>query len=205
MPKAKTGRPPGRPKKPEKLRSPFQKMRKRYHVQTVPLVAKALIDTGGNLSHIARLFGISRQAVDKFIRDNSAELGPVLLEAREVFIDEGVVGLRDAVWAGEPWAIKLLLTTLGKSRGFAIGHTIGDPNGNPLPMGQTVIILPDNGRNPNLSAERLTDKEVSDLPAAEPMPAVRIDLPQQLTEDANPTDNGIRCHSGRSDYPAARG
>lgn len=79
-------------------------------------VVEKLRTTEGNISLAARLLGVSRYALYKFIEKH--ELGQMLKDSRESIVDHAESGLRRAVLNGAPWAIALTLRTLGRSRGY---------------------------------------------------------------------------------------
>jgi hypothetical protein len=128
--------------------NPFSKLRRRrYHIQTVELTGRLIRETWGNLSAVARILGITRCAVEFFIKDHP-ELLPIIKEAREITVDCSEWQLRDAIFDREPWAIKLVLETIGKHRGYVRGVQLGGPQQtdgslSPIPV---TIILPQNGR-----------------------------------------------------------
>src|SRR5262245_6004444 len=80
-------------------------------------VAEAIERYFGNLASVARAFGVSRMAVWSFV-ERRPELQEILRDARETLLDNAESALDRAIVRGEPWAIKLILKTLGKSRGY---------------------------------------------------------------------------------------
>lgn len=71
----------------------------------------------GNISAIARALGASRQTVYRRIAQ-SPQLQAAIESAREARIDDAESQLDAAVDRGEPWAVSLLLRTLGRDRGY---------------------------------------------------------------------------------------
>jgi hypothetical protein len=69
------------------------------------------------MAAIGRAFGVSRQAVSKFISTHP-ELQARYEDNVEGILDNAESALHRAVLAGEPWAIKYVLSTRGKNRGY---------------------------------------------------------------------------------------
>lgn len=104
-----------------------------------------LLKTFGNYSHVARIFKVTRQSVYEYVKEHSAELGPIVKQARESEIDCAQEGLAYHLKKKEPWSIKLVLETLGKRRGYIKQLELAgaDPATGALPI---QITLPSNGR-----------------------------------------------------------
>jgi hypothetical protein len=103
---------------------------------------KSIERHGGIMSHIAREFGLTIRGVQKRVAKDP-DLQDAVTQAREQLIDEAEAGLRLAVKERRPWALKLVLTTLGRHRGYTQRvevETNGDRSNN------VTIVLPDNGR-----------------------------------------------------------
>jgi hypothetical protein len=73
---------------------------------------------GGNLSAIARKFGMTRQAISKRVA-SSEVLKAALIESTDELLDCAEEGLRLAVAQQDPWAIKFILSTRGANRGYS--------------------------------------------------------------------------------------
>src|SRR5262245_9745252 len=71
----------------------------------------------GNRAAIARAFGVSRQAVSKFI-SHHPELQQKLVDEVESLCDHAESQLELLVLGGDFKAIKYVLSTLGKNRGY---------------------------------------------------------------------------------------
>lgn len=97
----------------------------------VEAVAAELRASFGNQSAVARKFGVSRQAVAKFIETRPA-LQVVLDEAQQSILDNAESALYRAILQGEPWAVKWLLATKGKSRGYVERQEVTGQGGEPL-------------------------------------------------------------------------
>lgn len=81
------------------------------------LVAAALVDLRGNISAVARKFGVDRHTVRTMI-DRKPTLKRILSDAREGMLDDAESALYSSVVAREGWAVCFLLKTQGKSRGY---------------------------------------------------------------------------------------
>jgi len=79
-------------------------------------VVEKLRTAEGNITLAARLLGVSRFALYKFIEKH--ELGQLLEDSRAAIVDHAESGLRRAVLNGEPWAVSLTLRTIGRARGY---------------------------------------------------------------------------------------
>lgn len=76
------------------------------------------------------------------------ELTATLHESRESLVDEAQTKLGEAVREGSAWAVKFVLETWGKSRGFTKQLEVAEQSTTKL---QVVIYLPDNGRRRAIS------------------------------------------------------
>ncbi len=73
--------------------------------------------TGGNYSAIARKYEMTRQGIAKRVEANQTLIASVEA-AREELLDIAESGLREAVAKKKSWAIRFVLCTLGKDRGY---------------------------------------------------------------------------------------
>lgn len=71
----------------------------------------------GNISAIARSFGVRRQSVSEYI-ERRPELKQALADAREGMLDEAENALLDAIRSKEGWAVCFALKTIGRNRGY---------------------------------------------------------------------------------------
>ena len=100
---------------------------------TAETVETELRKAHGNLAKVGRHFGVTRQAVWKFIQTR-----PKLIEAandvRESFKDTAEDSLRAAVKKGEGWAVCFFLKTQAKDRGYVEKQEVemSGPGGGPL-------------------------------------------------------------------------
>jgi len=108
-------------------------------------VFAAIKGSGGIMSKIARALDADWWTADKHIKENEVYHAALKLEM-EIILDGCELNLFDeAVNKKESWAIRFLLATKGKHRGYIQGTDItskGDKVGQ-----STVIILPSNGRD----------------------------------------------------------
>jgi len=96
----------------------------------------------GNLSEIARAYGLTYNAVHKRVRADPV-LSAAMQESREALVDQAQAKLGEAVRSGSAWAVKFVLETWGKSRGFTKQlEVVEQATAKP----QVVLYLPDNGR-----------------------------------------------------------
>ncbi|HJZ57162.1 MAG TPA: hypothetical protein VKE74_19485 [Gemmataceae bacterium] len=109
---------------------------------SVPGLLDAIPRFRGNLAAVARSFGVTRTAVWKFVQ-RYPELQEVAHDARETRLDNAESSLDRAILAGEPWAIQMVLKTLGKDRGY-VERTEQHHSGS---VAEVHLHFPDNGRD----------------------------------------------------------
>lgn len=80
-------------------------------------VMEALEATKGSAYIAAKRLGVSHTLVYDYIKEYP-EVRAIQALYQGTLIDVGVLKLTEAVYRGEPWAIKYALSTLGKDRGF---------------------------------------------------------------------------------------
>jgi len=102
----------------------------------------ALRECGGYLTGVAKMLGTTYEAIRLHIRNN-ADLHMAQLDYREELLDTAEKGLRKAVFAEKPWAIKFVLARLGKGRGYGQTIEIDIPADS---VSRVVVYLPDDGR-----------------------------------------------------------
>ena len=78
---------------------------------------EALQQSNGNISHAARVMGISRNAIHRHV-NASAELQQILVDARQTMLDEAENALLAAVREKQGWAVCFTLKTIGQERGY---------------------------------------------------------------------------------------
>ena len=105
---------------------------------------QTIIECHGVVNVVARKLGVTHQAISKRI-STDADLQAARKEAEDVLLDAGESALARAVIDGQPWAVKFLLATKGKHRGWSRGLHI---DANTQSQGVVHILeLPDNGRD----------------------------------------------------------
>ena len=85
---------------------------------TIDEVKAALIANRGLLNPAARHLGVTRAALTSRI-SGYPELQILLQECRDGVVDDAEEKLFMALDAGEKWAIQLILSSLGKDRGYS--------------------------------------------------------------------------------------
>jgi transposase-like protein len=84
---------------------------------TTDEIIKALRETNGLVSLAARKLGCSSNTI--YSRAKKVQsVQQAILDAREGLIDIAELKLREAVLGGEPYAVSLVLKTIGKNRGY---------------------------------------------------------------------------------------
>ncbi len=117
--------------------------------------------TSANLSEIAAKYDMTYGGLWKRINANETLLAEVN-EARERLLDVAQSRLADAVRAGEPWALKFLLSTWGRGRGFSKTVVVESES----PKGVLHFYFPDDGRdkpdpsNPPECIEQIAGDEI---------------------------------------------
>lgn len=105
-------------------------------------ILEEIRSTGGNLSVVAKKYGMSRQGIAKRV-EASQVLKAAIKSAGEELLDLAEDGLRIAVQERCPWAIRFALSTLGRDRGYAKTVNI-EANDKP---GVMHLYFPDDGRD----------------------------------------------------------
>ena len=98
---------------------------------TVKSVADKLREYQGNQSAVALAFGVHRSQVTRFM-DAHPELREVKAEAEEAILDHAESALYRAVLQGELSAVKWLLATKGKGRGYVERQEVTGSDGGPV-------------------------------------------------------------------------
>lgn len=106
---------------------------------TIDQVRDALYKTNGLIRPAAALLGISTQALHERIRRNH-ELQVVLKKAREQIVDKAEESLWRCLENNEPWAVALVLKTLGKNRGYVERQELTGADGGKL-MGDHIDVI----------------------------------------------------------------
>ena len=84
---------------------------------TVAQVEGAIRKASGILLPAAQILGCDRSTIYTYIKKYPT-LQAVLVECREGMVDRAEFKLMEAIDQREPWAVSLMLKTLGKNRGY---------------------------------------------------------------------------------------
>lgn len=94
---------------------------------TVSAIETAIKEKRGNISAVARSFGVSRNAIDNRI-NKSPVLKEALKQARDTMLDNAETALYDDALNGNTTALIFFLKTQGKARGYVerqeLQHTV---------------------------------------------------------------------------------
>jgi hypothetical protein len=94
-------------------------------------IIQALRETNGLVSLAAKRVPCSITTIN-VRRKRVQAVEQVIQECRGELVDLGELALRKAVLSGEPWAVSLVLKTLGKDRGYVERQEITGRDGNEL-------------------------------------------------------------------------
>ena len=94
-------------------------------------IIQALRETNGLVSLAAKRVPCSITTIN-VRRKRVQAVEQVIQECRGELVDLGELALRKAVLAGEPWAVGLVLKTLGKDRGYVERQETSGPDGGPI-------------------------------------------------------------------------
>jgi len=108
-------------------------------------IIECLRETNGLVSLAAKRVPCSITTINTRRKQVKA-VEQVIQECRAELVDYGELSLRRAIMAGEPWAVSLVLKTLGKNRGYVERNELTGKDDSDLFDGVT-IYLPDNGRD----------------------------------------------------------
>jgi hypothetical protein len=140
--------PPEAPHEPEPvLTYDFEHCRTRLD-HTGPYVVEDVIaairETGGNFTHMSSLLGRRRSSVRDHVFAN-LDIKEVYDEEREGFLDQAEKMHNTIALLGDGQALRFVLQTLGKGRGYTTRQEQTGPNGGPIET-KTIVYVPDNGR-----------------------------------------------------------
>ena len=94
-------------------------------------IIECLRETNGLVSLAAKRVPCSITTIN-VRRKRVQAVEQVIQECRGELVDLGELALRKAVLAGEPWAVSLVLKTLGKERGYVERQETSGPDGGPI-------------------------------------------------------------------------
>ncbi|MFN6202061.1 MAG: helix-turn-helix domain-containing protein [Acidobacteriota bacterium] len=95
------------------------------------LVQRQLIASTGNVSHAARVLGVTRNTLYEYIH-RYPELAIILSDTRESLVDAAESALHSAVIEKQAWAVCFTLKTIGRNRGYVERQEITGGEGEPL-------------------------------------------------------------------------
>lgn len=98
---------------------------------TTAEIIKALQDTNGLVSLAARKLGCAPNTIYNRAKDVKS-VQQTIDDARIELIDHAELALRSAVLSKEPWAVALVLKTLGKGRGYVERQEVTGADGAPI-------------------------------------------------------------------------
>jgi hypothetical protein len=105
------------------------------------MLAPALRQCRGNLSAVARMAGVTRQAVHRYVHAHPALL-EVLVECRDTMLDAAETVIEDAILSRDIGACHWYLARLGKSRGYVERQEHSGPEGGPITITSVEAVLP---------------------------------------------------------------
>lgn len=102
----------------------------------------AVTGSQGNRTVIAKELQISLRSLGRYL-ERFPDIQEAYREEREYLKEElqdtARIKLREAIEKGEGWAIKFVLSTLGKEEGFSERHEISGPEGAPFQLTVNII------------------------------------------------------------------
>ena len=101
-------------------------------------IIECLRETNGLVSLAAKRVPCSMTTIYTRARDVAA-VRQVIDECRSELVDYGELALRRAVVNGEPWAVAMVLKTLGKDRGYVERQEVTGADGEALQVVTRVV------------------------------------------------------------------
>jgi len=98
---------------------------------TTDQIIEALRQTHGLISKAAEKLGCSPRTIYDRKRGSEA-IQQAIDECRDEIIDHAELALRSAVLDRQPWAVALVLRTIGRKRGYVERQEISGPEGKEL-------------------------------------------------------------------------
>lgn len=155
---------------------------------TVERVVEAIKLTGGIMSEVARMLGVSRQTIYNY-RNQHDEVREALAEEREITLDKAEATLRDlAINQKKERSLIFLLESLGKERGYVKRMESVGKDGGPIAV------------DANVSHE-FTDEQLRNLAPAELEALIAAEKVKQHVRNRNAQPAGA---DGASAPVAAR-
>ena len=82
------------------------------------IIQQAIKGSGGVLTHIANRLKVARSTAKLWLEADN-DLHEAFLQEKDMAVDLAEMGLIDHLIKKEPWAIKFMLSTKGRDRGYA--------------------------------------------------------------------------------------
>ncbi len=101
------------------------------HRVSTERIIECLRETDGLISQAAKRVPCSPTTIRTRARQVQA-VQRTIDDCRDELIDYGELALRAAILGGEPWAVALVLKTLGKNRGYVERQEVSGTNGEAL-------------------------------------------------------------------------
>lgn len=95
---------------------------------TTEQIINALRETNGLVSLAARRLGCSAMTIYRRAKKTQA-IQQAIDDSRGELVDQAELALRASVLNKQPWAVSLVLRTLGKDRGYTERHEFAGPGG----------------------------------------------------------------------------
>ena len=83
------------------------------------------------MTRAAELLGCSRATIDNYCNKHP-EIKQICTDYRESILDKAEDKLLEAVTMGQAWAIALVISKLGRTRGYADKQEVSGPDSGPL-------------------------------------------------------------------------
>jgi len=152
-------------------------------------VITAIHRTKGLMTHTARVLGCSPHTVENYAKRYPA-VRQAITDERKAFVDTAELSLMKAVQDGQPWAVALVLKTLGRHRGYSEeNNALGGDPGAFVPIREVVVEMP---ALPDFRAEKST----GDLATFPQQPFVPVDVGVEDEDARDDLDRMSRAERG---------
>ena len=94
-------------------------------------VIAALKETKGTQFLAAKRLGVSSKTVQRYL-DRYPDIREIVAESRGELVDTSELKLWQAVQDGQPWAIRMVLETQGRDRGYIKSIAVTGADGGPI-------------------------------------------------------------------------
>lgn len=103
---------------------------------------EAIPGTGGIITAIAKKVGCNWHTAKKYI-DTYPTIQQAYRDECEGMLDIAEIALMKAIKDGESWAVRYMLSTRGKGRGYTERHELTGADGGPVVLSYTGNVSPD--------------------------------------------------------------